>query len=66
MQLRNVSGSSAITISDSGIDISTSSITLNGITTIEGIRFMGHKHSGVQSGGSTTGGVSGWNIDDLI
>ncbi len=59
MQLRNVSGSSAITISNTGIDISASSITLNGTTTIEGIGFMGHKHSGVQSGGSTTGGVSG-------
>lgn len=59
MQLRNTSGSSAITISDSGIDITSSSITLNGTTTIEGIGFRGHKHSGVQSGGSTTGGVSG-------
>lgn len=59
MQLRNTSGSSAITISDSGIDITSSNITLNGTTTIEGIGFMGHKYSGVQSGGSITGGVSG-------
>lgn len=51
-QLRNASGSAYIEITDSGINI------VSGNTTIDGVNFLGHKHSGVESGGSNTGGVS--------
>ncbi|WP_427112445.1 Gp138 family membrane-puncturing spike protein [Megasphaera sueciensis] len=50
-QIRTESGSSYIEISDSGINIMSSN------TTIDGVSFKGHMHSGVESGGSNTGGV---------
>lgn len=51
--LRNVSGSAYIEIAGDAIHIQ------SGGTTIDGVPFMGHTHSGVESGGSSTGGVNG-------
>lgn len=51
--LRNASGSAYIEIAGDAIHIQ------SGGTTIDGVPFMGHTHSGVESGGSSTGGVNG-------
>lgn len=51
--LRNNSGSAYIEIAGDAIHIQ------SGGTTIDGVPFMGHTHSGVESGGSSTGGVNG-------
>lgn len=51
--LRNESGSAYIEIAGDAIHIQ------SGGTTIDGVPFMGHTHSGVESGGSSTGGVNG-------
>jgi len=51
VQLRTESGGAYIEISDSGINI------MSGNTTIDGVSFKSHMHSGVESGGSNTGGV---------
>lgn len=51
--LRNESGSAYIEITGDAIHIQ------SGGTTIDGVPFMGHTHSGVESGGSSTGGVNG-------
>ncbi len=56
-QLRNADGSAYIEIAGSAINIVGGSVTINGGTTIDGVNFLGHKHNGVQSGGSNTGGV---------
>lgn len=56
-QLRNGDGSAYIEIAGSAINIVGGSVTINGGTTIDGVNFLGHKHNGVQSGGSNTGGV---------
>ena len=63
-QLRNEAGTayvelsgSTINIVGSAVNISASSVTIGGSTTIDGRSFMGHGHSGVQTGGGTTGGV---------
>ena len=64
-QLRNLSGSAYVELSGNNINIVGSSVTISansvnigGSTTIDGRSFMGHKHTGVQSGSSTTGGVN--------
>lgn len=57
-QLRNESGSAYIEIAGDSINIVAGSVTIGGSTTIDGKVFLAHKHTGVQSGGSTTGGVS--------
>lgn len=57
LQIRSLDGGSAITITSGSIDLSAGSITINGSTTIEGVSWMGHKHSGVESGGANTGGI---------
>lgn len=51
--LRNASGSAYIEIAGDAIHIQ------SGGTTIDGVPFMGHTHSGIESGGSSTGGVNG-------
>lgn len=51
--LRNASGSAYIEIAGDAIHIQ------SGGTIIDGVPFMGHTHSGVESGGSSTGGVNG-------
>nr|DAG53842.1 MAG TPA: baseplate component [Caudoviricetes sp.] len=51
--LRNASGSAYIEIAGDAIHIQ------SGGTTIDGVPFMGHTHGGVESGGSSTGGVNG-------
>ena len=51
--LRNASGSAYIEIAGDAIHIQ------SGGTTIDGVPFMGHTHSGVESGGISTGGVNG-------
>lgn len=63
-QLRNASGSACIEISGNTINISAANVNVNGKTvinggtTIDGKNFLGHTHSGVESGGSDTGGVN--------
>lgn len=63
-QLRNADGSACIEISGSTINIKCSALTINGQTTIQGgttidgVSFLGHTHSGVESGGGNTGGVN--------
>jgi len=39
------------------VEIGGAAVTITGVTTIEGKVFLAHTHSGVQSGGSNTGGV---------
>ena len=63
-QLRNEAGTAYVELSGStinivggAVNISASSVTIGGSTTIDGRSFMGHGHSGVQTGGGTTGGV---------
>lgn len=58
-QLRNADGSAYIEISGSAINIVGGSVSINGSTTIEGVQFMPHTHSGIEPGGGNTGGVSG-------
>ena len=58
-QLRNAAGDAVIEISGSTINIRASGgVNISGGTTIDGKAFLPHTHSGVQSGGSNTGGVS--------
>lgn len=64
-QLRNLSGDAYVELSGSNINIvgnsvtiSAGSVTIGGSTTIDGRSFMGHKHSGVTTGGGSTGGVN--------
>ncbi len=58
-QIRNASGDACIEISGSTINIrAAGGVNINGGTTIDNKNFLGHKHSGVESGGSNTGGVS--------
>lgn len=42
-----------------GFELRANTVTIDGETTIDGIKFKPHTHSGVQSGGANTGGVSG-------
>ena len=65
--MRDDAGSTKIEVSSGSINITAatginitggSTITLGSNTTIDGKNFLGHTHGGVQSGGSTTGGVS--------
>lgn len=56
-QLRNAAGSAYIEIAGSTINIVGGSVNISGGTTIDGVNFLGHTHSGVMSGGSNTGGV---------
>lgn len=74
-QLRNAAGSACIEISGDNIHIKGANVTIQtgsysvqatnsnidgaGTTVIDGIRFKAHTHSGVESGGSSTGGVNG-------
>ena len=58
-QIRNASGDACIEISGSTINIRASGgVNISGGTTIDSKNFLGHTHSGVESGGSNTGGVS--------
>lgn len=64
-QLRNLSGDAYVELSGSNINIvgnsvtiSAGSVTIGGSTTIDGRSFMGHTHTGVQTGGGSTGGVN--------
>lgn len=57
-QLRNADGSAYIEIAGSTINIVGQVNITGGSTTIDGKNFLSHKHSGVESGGSNTGGVS--------
>ena len=64
-QLRNLSGDAYVELSGSDINIvgnsvtiSAGSVTIGGSTTIDGRSFMGHTHTGVQTGGGSTGGVN--------
>ncbi len=66
-QLRSLDGTVKITLKPAEIDIEAPTVKVTGAaqvnivgagnTTIEGKNFLSHKHSGVQSGGSQTGGV---------
>ncbi len=62
-QLRNADGSACIEIAGSTINIQCSELTVNGKTTIQGgttidgVSFLGHAHTGVEPGGGNTGGV---------
>ena len=57
-QLRNANGSAYIEIAGSSINIIGGNININGNTVIDGKNFLGHKHSGVESGRGNTGGVA--------
>ena len=57
VQLRNEAGNAYIELSGSTVNIVGSAVNITGTTTIEGRSWMGHKHSGVQTGGGNTGGV---------
>lgn len=64
-QLRNISGSAYVELSGNDVNIvggnvtiSATSVTIGGSTTIDGRSFMGHSHTGVQTGGGSTGGVN--------
>lgn len=64
-QLRNISGSAYVELSGNDVNIvggnvtiSATSVTIGGSTTIDGRGFMGHTHTGVQTGGGSTGGVN--------
>ena len=58
-QLRNKDGDAYIEISGSTINIhGAGGVNIDGGTTIDDRVFLSHTHTGVQSGGSTTGGVS--------
>lgn len=64
-QLRNLSGSAYVELSGNDVNIvggnvtiSATSVTIGGSTTIDGRGFMGHTHTGVQTGGGSTGGVN--------
>lgn len=56
-QLRNEAGTAYIELSGSTINIVGSAVNISGTTTIQGRSWLGHKHSGVQTGGGNTGGV---------
>ena len=64
LQVRNADGSACIEIAGSTINITCSTLTINGQTTIQGgttidgVSFLGHTHSGVETGGGNTGGVN--------
>ena len=64
-QLRNISGSAYVELSGNNINIvganvtiSANNVTIGGSTTIDGRSFMGHTHTGVMTGGGSTGGVN--------
>ncbi len=57
-QLRNESGSAYIEISGNTINIVAGTVNIGSSTKIDGKVFLAHKHSGVTTGGSNTGGVS--------
>lgn len=58
-QLRNAAGDAYIEISGSTINIhAAGGVNIDGGTTIDQRNFLGHVHTGVESGGSNTGGVS--------
>ena len=64
-QLRTLSGDAYVELSGSNINIVGNSVTISagtvnigGSTTIDGRSFMGHTHTGVQTGGGSTGGVN--------
>lgn len=64
-QLRNEAGTayvelagSTVNIVGSAVNITAGNVTIGGSTTIDGRRFMGHTHTGVQTGGGSTGGVN--------
>lgn len=60
-QLRNKSGTACIEIAGDTINIKASKINIDsgGNTIIDSKKFIPHTHGGVQSGGSSTGGVNG-------
>lgn len=57
LQIRNDAGSAIVEIAGTTININAGNITIGPDTTIDGRSFLGHTHSGVQTGGGTTGGV---------
>ncbi len=64
-QLRTESGEAYIELSGNSINIVGgtvsilgSSVVIGGSTMIDGKNFIGHKHSGVETGGGNTGGVA--------
>lgn len=58
LQIRNSAGDKVIEIASGAINITGGNINITGgNTTIDGKNFLNHVHSGVQSGGSNTGGV---------
>lgn len=57
-QLRNADGSARIEISGGDINIVANSVNISANTTIDGKNFLGHQHSGVETGRGNTGGVS--------
>ena len=56
-QLRSDDGSVKVEVSGNAVNITAPTVTISGDVTIEGKSFLGHTHSGVQSGSSATGGV---------
>ncbi|WP_462305050.1 Gp138 family membrane-puncturing spike protein [Acidaminococcus massiliensis] len=64
-QLRTENGEAYIELSGNAINlvggvitIQGSSVVIGGSTTIDGKRFIGHTHTGVETGGGNTGGVA--------
>lgn len=58
-ELRSTDGATKISLNPAGsvVDVTAARINLNGELWINGSKYALHKHSGVQSGGSQTGGV---------
>lgn len=57
LQIRNDAGNAVIEIAGTTININAGDINIGPNTTIDGRSFLGHTHSGVETGGGKTGGV---------
>ena len=59
VELRNASGSAKVSLDPASgvVDVTGTTVNITGTLVINGVAYTAHKHSGVQSGGSQTGGV---------
>lgn len=57
LQIRNDAGTAIMEIQDTTININAGNINIGANTTIDGRLFLDHKHSGVDPGSGTSGGV---------